>query len=369
MPFTIQYGPAGLAGVLAAQAGAAEGQRRNDAAANSLQAAAWDADARMAEARNRAMELQLAHADRLAAMNMRTPAAQHIAGALTAEQIQKQQDTKGTIDLLGKKLSSGEITQSQYDTAMVGVHSGVHNLVEGVLAPKTDKTQERFDLDQKQKLAVRASSQKYVDSVLASGQITPQQHALASLAAQSDNHELMVRALTPKVEVDPLTKPVLAAKLKREEDQRHLDTTALSHYQKAAASIVDKGTVPPGAIEALQKKIQDSFDRTDQIIAEASRKPGAAGYVNPLGGGEAVPVEEGGPVPIPVPGVPADLPDPRQYPEGQHTTKNSTGEQFIIRGGQWVPYQPPAAPQPQAALQQPPVQWSNSPVSSANPGM
>jgi hypothetical protein len=137
MPITIQYGPAGLAGALAVQAGQGEGRLERDRlglqyAQLNLQA---QHEANVVAAQNKAFELQQAVEDRKAAQAARTPVADHIAEKL---QLQNQYRTTQQTALqkqVDAMLASGSIDKATHQKITFGIMEGNKDLVTHLFQP------------------------------------------------------------------------------------------------------------------------------------------------------------------------------------------------------------------------------------------
>ena len=139
MPITIQYGPAGLAGALAVQAGQGEGRldrQRLDFQSAQLNLQAQH-EANVVTAQNKAFELQQAVEDRKAAQEARTPVADHIAEKL---QLQNQYRTTQQTTLqkqVDAMLASGSIDTATHQKVSFGITEGNKDLVTHLFqAPK-----------------------------------------------------------------------------------------------------------------------------------------------------------------------------------------------------------------------------------------
>jgi hypothetical protein len=138
MPITIQYGPAGLAGALAVQAGQGEGRldrQRLDLQSAQLNLQAQH-EANVVAAQNKAFELQQAVEDRKAAQAARTPVADHIAEKL---QLQNQYRTTQQTALqkqVDAMLASGSIDKATHQKITFGIMEGNKDLVTHLFQPQ-----------------------------------------------------------------------------------------------------------------------------------------------------------------------------------------------------------------------------------------
>jgi hypothetical protein len=144
MPITIDYSPVAGLGALAGMAGQAEGQRAQQSAdIASLQLTNQaQAEANRNYAQSKAFSLQQAMADKFAAGQLRTPAADHIAeknDLANKDKAAAQTQFKTQLDDM---LSSGQIDTSQYGKGLLAYMTGNHAMMAQIMAEpkvKADK--------------------------------------------------------------------------------------------------------------------------------------------------------------------------------------------------------------------------------------
>lgn len=139
MPINIDYSPVGALVSAAQGAGQAEGQRASFSQGMQL------ADLNMRQqAADRAFSLQKAYAEREAAQQSRTPAADHVGER--ADLARKDRDTNQAIykKQMDDMFASGTIDEAQHQKGMLAVMTGNETLMQHILA--TPKVQAERDI-------------------------------------------------------------------------------------------------------------------------------------------------------------------------------------------------------------------------------
>jgi hypothetical protein len=267
MPIKVDYSPVGGLVSAAGQAGQAEAQQTQFS--QGLQMAQLGMQQ---QAQDRAFDLQQAMAERTLAAQTRTPAADHIAEAASLRKASDAAKQKQYKDQLDSMLADNTIDRPQYQKGLMAVLTGNETLMQHILAtPKADNIAARHT-------EMQGKIKDQLDELLANGFIDEGQHKKASLAALSGDTGLMTQIIAPKPEaVDPMQKPLFRAKIQRIRDQRTMDQQELMETRKALLDPIKTGSVPKGAVEALQKKIAQSFATEDALLSEVPVRAKSAG--------------------------------------------------------------------------------------------
>jgi hypothetical protein len=138
MPITIQYGPAGLAGALAVQAGQGEG--RLDRQRLGLQTAQLNLqaqhEANQVAAQNKAFELQQAVEDRREALQARTPVADHVKEKADIERADQQKEQEAIRKQMAKMRTAGIISEAEHEKGILAMLTGAKGLVTQLFEPQ-----------------------------------------------------------------------------------------------------------------------------------------------------------------------------------------------------------------------------------------
>jgi hypothetical protein len=141
MALRVDYSPVGALMSLASAAGRA--QQQPVYAQDVSLSQAGGIGPMQAQTSDHAFSLQRAMADRIAAAQLRTPAADHIAERADLSRKRRVEEQKQYKDQLDEMLSAGTIDQTQYQKAIIAVLTGNDSLLTEVLkqpkAPKPEK--------------------------------------------------------------------------------------------------------------------------------------------------------------------------------------------------------------------------------------
>jgi hypothetical protein len=333
MSLEVNYGPIGLAGVLAVRAGQNESAYKAQEMALEQQRLNMEQQAQFQrqQAQDKAFELQQAQASQIAVAQRRTPAAESVAGALAASNMTKQDQQQQSLAQLDDMLSKGQITPTQYQNARAGVMTGSKGLID--------------------------------------------------------------KAIMPPDQGDPMQKPIFQAQLRSIREQREAAYDELKQINAAKLDPFKSGQVPAGRDKVLQAQIDQTYADEQKILAQATPKPAEAaqpsgniaGY-NPASPTQSSPSAWVGPTaPLGAEGIqnlsrsmagPGAAPinqtvlapngTPDTYAEGHILTNRRTGVSLVKRQGQWVPNSDSTIPAtPPDTSQAPPTNFS---VSGGGPG-
>ena len=307
MSLRIEYGPIGLAGGLAVQAGQNEGAQA--AQQMGLRMAEVNSQANAEAARQaleeKSFELRKAMASQLALAQRMTPAASSVADSLTASKSTKQDQQQQSLAQLDDMLSKGQITLQQYQNARAGVMTGSKALVDKAIMPP-DQT------DPMQKPIFQAQRQMIHDKRT---QLYDQMNEIRK--ATSDDFSAK----------PPLTGPGSAVEVQKQIDATYNDEKKL--WGDFAPKASDQPAQPTGNIAGYNPNgpvpsspsawIGPNAPLGSQGINDLARQlagPGAAQIGTP--------------------------PPAMGHPEGTILHSASTNQHFIVKNGQIVPYTPPS---------------------------
>jgi hypothetical protein len=293
MSLNVEYGPIGLAGALAVKAGQNEAGYKAQQVAMEQQRLSMEQQAETTRqaAQDKAFSLQEAQASQIALAQRRTPAAEHIAGALSASNLTKQDEQRQSLAQLDDMLEKGQITPTQYQNARAGVMTGSKALVD--------------------------------------------------------------KAIMPPDQTDPMQKPVFQAQRQMIHDKRTQLYNQMNEIRKATSD--DFSAKPPltgpGSAVEVQKQIDTTYEEEKNLWGDFAPKPAApetpgSSSMTPFKGW---PSSGTTPAAAPAPAAPAW----QGHPDGTTFTSRSTGQRFIMQNGQPVPYTPSTAPSAQPAAAQP----------------
>ena len=215
MSLNVDYGPIGLAGALAVRAGQNEAAYKEQEIALQQQRLSMEQQAETARqtAQDKAFSLQQAQASQIALAQRRTPAAESVAGALSASNMTKQDQQRQSLAQLDDMLEKGQITPSQYQNARAGVMTGSKGLID--------------------------------------------------------------KAIMPPNEGDPMQKPIFQAQLRSIREQREAAYEELKQINEAKLDPFKSSQVPAGRDKVLQAQIDQTYADEQKILAQASPKPAA----------------------------------------------------------------------------------------------
>lgn len=212
MSLNVEYGPIGLAGALAVKAGQNEAGYKAQQVAMEQQRLSMEQQAETTRqaAQDKAFSLQEAQASQIALAQRRTPAAEHIAGALSASNLTKQDEQRQSLAQLDDMLEKGQITSTQYQQARAGVMTGSKGLID--------------------------------------------------------------KAIMPPDQTDPMQKPLFQAKLRSIREQREAAYEELKQLNAAKLDPVKSDQVNPERIKTLQAQIDKTYADEQGILTEAAPK-------------------------------------------------------------------------------------------------
>jgi hypothetical protein len=281
MPINIDYSPVGALVSAAQGAGQAEAQRTSFS--QGLQLA--DLGLRQ-QAQNQAFSLQKAYAERQAAEQSRTPAADHIAERLNLETANRQAERTVIKTHLDGMLSKGQISDDQYQQAMAGV--------------------------------------------------------------LSDSKELTAQAILQGNRPDPMQKPQFSARVQMLRDDRVTLQNELRQIHVARSNVLTPAdALSEGKVReaAIRKELAANVAEEMGMLTGPEKAASPAGtlsfngkVVSTTAAPGSLSIRPAGQVaPAMIPG----LPDPSKFEEGHILRNKTTGQTMILQQGAWVPQSAP----------------------------
>jgi hypothetical protein len=291
MALNVDYGPIGLFGAIAAQAGQNEGKWKQ--ANLDMQAARMTQEniqqANQIAAQDRAHQLQaamegqrLAFAKQQAADQKMSPAAAHVSSYLDQQNQIRQQDKAASKAQLDDLLSKGIITQEGYGRALTGVLTGSKSLIDkAVLGPEQEAANQQ---------AQQTASKAQLDDLLSKGIISPEDHAKAMTGLITGSKGLVERAVIGEKQTNPLQQAAFTGQLRtiresRQQAYQQLHEFATNPITGKKTPVVDPDSDPG---KALQAQIDKSYADEQGLYKQAAPKTpnplsstGGAGGMNP----------------------------------------------------------------------------------------